>query len=275
MKNIITFLFGAFFLVSAFSSCEKDENKVFFEGGTAPVLSATSTSPMVLQIANKDNFAIRFDWTNPDYRFTTGISSQDVTYTLQFDTTGSNFTNPKKFEKAIFRDLEASFTVGELNAAILAMELAESIPHNMEIRIKSSLTNGSLPLYSNVLKIVVTPYLDVKYPVPANLYITGAATPGNWMGGGDPELPGQKFIKKSSSEFELASLAINPNVGFLFVPVYGDWGNKYGFTGAGLTNNVLGDDFQPGGNDFKSPAVAGNYRINVNFKTGKYSFTKL
>ena len=276
MKNILKLLFGPLFLVAFLPSCEKDENKIYYEGGTAPVLTASSTSAMVLNIANRNNFAIKFDWTNPDYRFTTGISSQDVTYTLQFDTTGANFTNPKKFEKAISKDLTVSFTVGELNAAILnIMELVENMAHNMEIRVKSSLANGSIPLYSNVITIVITPYLDVLYPVPANLYITGAATPGNWMGGGDPELPSQKFTKISSSEFELASLAINPDQGFLFVPVYGNWTNKYGFTGPGLTNNVNGDDFQPGGNDFKSPPIAGNYKINVSFKTGKYTMTKL
>ncbi len=275
MKNILKLLFGSLFLAGTFLSCEKDENKIFYEGGTAPALTASSTSAMVLIIANKNNFAIKFNWTNPDYKFTTGISSQDVTYTLQFDTTGASFTNPKKYEKTISEDLDVSFTVGELNTAILAMDLVENMAHNMEIRVKSSLANGSVPLYSNVVKIVITPYLDVVYPVPANLYITGAATPGNWMGGGDPELLSQKFTKISSSEFQITSLAINPDQGFLFVPVYGNWSNKYGYTGAGLANNVNGDDFMPNGNDFKSPALSGNYRIYVSFKTGKYTMTKL
>jgi hypothetical protein len=275
MKNIVKLIFGSFLLAGLFSSCQKDENKVYFEGGTAPVLTASSTSAMVLNIANKNNLAIKFDWTNPDYRFTTGLSSQDVNYILQFDTTGANFTSPKKYEKAISKELTTSLTVGDLNTALLAMDLVEGISHSIEMRVKSSLVNGSVPLYSNVITIVITPYLDVVYPVPANLYITGAATPGNWMGGGDPELVSQRFTKISSSEFELASLALNPGVGFLFVPVYGDWGNKYGFTGAGLGNNVNGDNFQPGGNDFLSPAIAGNYKIIVSFKTGKYSLTKL
>ena len=89
MKNILKLLFGALFLTGAFFSCKKDENKIFYEGGKAPVLTASSTSAMVLIIANKNNFALKFNWTNPDYQFTTGISSQDVTYTLQFDTTGA------------------------------------------------------------------------------------------------------------------------------------------------------------------------------------------
>lgn len=268
-------LLGFLFLGFIISSCEKDENKIFFEGGTAPVLTASTTADQVLLKVNENNPAIIFNWTNPDYKFTTGISSQDVTYTMQFDVAGANFGSAKKYEKAIARELTSIFTVRDLNAALLAMDLPENVVHNIEIRIKSSLVNNSVPLYSNVIAIKMTPYLDVVYPVPANLYITGAATPGNWMGGGDPELLSQKFTKISTSEFEIASLAINPDAGFLFVPVYGDWANKYGFTGAGLGNNVNGDSFQPGGNDFKSPPLAGNYKIVVSFKTGKYTITKL
>lgn len=274
MKNINKVLLGFLVVTTALLSCKKDENRVIFEGGTDPVLTASSTAPIVLNIANKNDLAIAFNWTNPDYNFNTGTSSQDVTYILQMDTAGANFSSPKKYEKAISKELNVSLTIGELNTAILGMDLKENLAHNIEIRIKSTLINNTVPLYSNVITIAITPYLDVVYPVPANLYITGAATPASWMGGGDPELLSQKFTKISSSEFELASLAINGAQGFLFVPVYGNWDNKYGFTGAGLTNNVNGDSFQPGGNDFKSPA-SGNYKINVSFKTGKYIFTRL
>jgi starch-binding outer membrane protein SusE/F len=275
MKNILKILFSSMFLAVTFFSCKKDEIKIFYEGGTAPVLKASSTSPMVLNVANRNNTALTLNWTNPGYRFTTGVSSQDVTYILQMDTTGSNFTNPKKYEKSISKELSISLTVAELNTALLSMDMVENMPHNMEIRIKSSLGNGSVPLLSNVLKIVITPYLDVVYPVPAKLFITGGATPAGWMGGGDPELASQQFTKISTSEFELASIALKANEGFLFVPVYGNWSNKYGFIGANLTNNVNGDEFKPEGGDLKSPALAGNYRINVSFKTGKYTLTKL
>jgi starch-binding outer membrane protein SusE/F len=275
MKNIFKFLFNSMFLAVAFFSCKKDEIKILYEGGTTPVLKASSTSPMVLNVANRSNTALTLNWTNPGYRFTTGVSSQDVTYILQIDTTGSNFTNPKKYEKSISKELSISLTVAELNTALLSMDLAENKAHNVEVRIKSSLGNGSVPLYSNTLKIVITPYLDVVYPVPAKLFITGGATPASWMGGGDPELPSQQFTKISTSEFELASINLKANEGFLFVPVYGNWSNKYGYIGANLANNVNGDDFKPEGGDLKSPAIAGNYKINVSFKTGKYSLTRL
>ena len=275
MKKIYSILAGTLLLAGTLVSCKKEENRITFEGGTNPVLTANSITPRVLAIANRDVLSLKLNWTNPDYRFTTGVSSQDVNYLLQIDLEGANFGGAKKYEKVIAKDLSASLTTGELNTALLSMDLPENVAHKLEVRVIATLINGTVPLPSNVLKMTVTPYLDVVYPVPANLYITGAATPGNWMGGGDPELASQKFTKISSSEFQINSLNMKASQGFLFVPVYGNWSNKYGFTGAGLGNNPNGDNFKPEGSDIISPAVAGNYRINVSFKTGKFTFTKL
>lgn len=270
MKKIIKQIFFFSLLVAVAASCKKDEIKSYFEGGTPPVLTASSTAALVLNIANKDNQALSFNWTNPNYQFTSGVSSQDVTYILQFDTTGANFTNPKIGEKSIPKDLSVAMTVKDLNTLLLGMGLLEGISHNMEIRIKANITNSNVPLYSNVLKIVITPYLDVVYPVPAKLYITGSATPASWMGGGDPENVSQRFTKVSSSKFEI-TIALSANNSFLFVPVYGDWNNKYGFTGSNNANNVTGDDFKPNGGDMKAPAATGTYKVTVDFKTGKYT----
>lgn len=270
MKNFIKLLFSTLLASAAFLSCKKDENKVYYQGGTNPVLTASTTAPMVLLIANKNNPAVTFNWTNPNYQFNTGVSSQDVFYTLQIDTTGSNFTNPAKNETAISKDLSISLTVGELNAKLLAMGLIENVPHNIEIRIKSALLNSSAVIYSNVIKILITPYLDVVYPVPAKLYITGSATPASWMAGGDPELVSQRFTKVSSSKFEI-NITLSANNSYLFVPVYGDWGAKYGYTGSNNNNNVNGDDFKPDGGDMKAPGVTKTYKVTVDFKTGKWT----
>ncbi len=270
MKKIIHFALSLIALAVIVSSCKKVENQVTFDGGTAPALSSNSTAPIVLLVANKDNPAFTFNWTNPNYKFNTGVSSQDVTYTLQVDTTGANFTNPRKGEIVISKELSKSLTVKEINTVLLAMNLLEDMPHNMEIRVKSTLANNSVPLYSNVIKIVMTPYLDVVWPVPAKLYLTGSASPASWMNNGDPENIAQRFTKVSNVKFEL-TIALSANNSYLFVPVYGDWNNKYGFTGNGNANSILGETFKPGGNDMKAPAVSGTYKIVVDFKTGKWS----
>jgi starch-binding outer membrane protein SusE/F len=271
MKKTFLKIFSLIMLAATVASCKKDEIKSYFEGGTPPVLSTTSpTTPMVLLIANANNTAFKFNWTNPNYQFASGPSSQDVTYTIQMDTTGANFTNPKIGEITVPKELTKTLTVKELNTVILGMGLLENIPHNMEIRLKSNITNSNVPLYSNIIKIVITPYLDVVYPVPAKLYLTGSASPASWMSGGDPENVAQRFTKVNSSKFEL-TITLSANNSMLFVPVYGDWNNKYGFTGGNNSNNVTGDSFKPDGGDIKSPGITKSYKITVDFKTGKYT----
>lgn len=274
MKKVLKQIFFLSLLVTLFVSCEKDENKNLFLGGTAPTFSASVTGPLVLTIANRNNPAITFNWTNPDYQFTTGLSSLDVTYTLEIDSTGSNFTNPQKGQTVYSKVLSTNLTVGELNSKLLAAGFLEDMPHEIEFRIKANLINNSAIIYSNVIKMTITPFLDVLYPVPANLYITGSATPASWQCGcGEPELLSQKFTKINAFTFKL-SVALSANNSYLLLPVYGSWSAKYGFTGGNNSNNVYADDFKPNGGDLKSPPVSGIYNITVNFKTGKFTVTQ-
>ena len=277
MKNKFITIFLSSLFAIALWSCEKEDNKIFFQGGTNPVLKASSTTAMVLSAANASNAAIKFEWTNPEYRFNTGISSQDVVYILEVDTTGANFTNPNKQQISVSKDLEKNFTVKELNAVLSKMNLQENIPHQMEFRVKSTIAGDIVPLYSNIIKITITPYLDVVVPIPASgkLFITGSATPASWMGGGDPELASQQFTQVNPSLYVINSIALTGGGSYLFVPVYGNWSNKYGFVGSGNSNNVNGDEFKAEGNDILAPAVSGNYKIEVNFKTGRFTVTKL
>ncbi len=279
MKNIFKLFFSSL-LLFIFSSCEKDENKIYFEGGTSPVLSSNLAATIPLSFANADKEAIKLSWTNPDYKFTTGVSSQDVNYLIEIDTTGANFTNPKKRTLATANSLNKTITQGELNDYLLnTLELKPSMSHNIELRVTSSLIGNSIPLPSNVLKFAVTPYSippKVAPPASGKLYITGGATPASWQCGcGEAELVSQKFMQMSPTLYVLPSINLKAGESFLFLPVYGSWSEKYGFTGSGNANNVDGDEFKAGGNDIKAPASTGNYKIEVNFQTGRYTLTKL
>lgn len=255
-------------------SCKKEETKIYLESNDPVTLTASSTAPLVLMQSNAGKTAVSFSWTNPNYRFTTGPSSQNVTYTLQVDTTGASFTNPNRQEVAISKDLGVTYTVKDLNILLGKMNLQENMPHQLEFRVKAAI-NGSAPVYSNVVKMTVTPYLDVAVALPASgkLYITGSATPGSWMGGGDPELASQRFTKVNSTQYEIV-LPLSAGNSFLFVPVYGDWSNKYGYDGSNNSNNVYGDNFKVNGGDMKAPPETATYKITVNFKTGKYTVVK-
>jgi starch-binding outer membrane protein SusE/F len=277
MKNILKYLVSALFVIIVFASCKKDEHKVYFEGGTAPTLSGTATGTIPLAFASKDQRAIKLSWTNPDYQFTTGISSHDVSYQIEIDTTGSNFTNKDRKIISLSSDLSIDITQNDFNDYLLnQLQLKPAMPHNMEIRLKSSLDNGSSPLYSNILRYTVTPYAippKVTPPASGKLYITGSATAGNWMSGGDPELVSQKFTQISSTLYEI-TVALIGGQSYTFVPVYGDWNNKYSIAVKNDPNEVNGGDFQVGGQDILAPAASGTYKITVDFQRGKFSVVK-
>jgi starch-binding outer membrane protein SusE/F len=269
MKSIkyIVFFLGALILLS----CEKDETRVTFLNSTPPVLAASSTADLVLNKAQENFSSLQFQWTNPTFEFSNGVNTQNVSYVLQIDEAGKNFGSAKQVGLGFTNSVSKSFSVKELNTALAGLELADFVPQNFEFRVKATLSNNSVPVFSNVVAIKVTTYLDVVYPVPTNLYITGAATPSSWMSGGDVEVVSQKFNKINPFTFVLNSIQINGDQQFLLVPVYGNWDNKYGFTGEEAKNNTSGDSFTPGGSNFKAPSATKAYKITVNFKTGKYS----
>lgn len=275
MKYISKILLLSSLMITALWSCKKDENQIFFAGGTAPVLksSVASATVMPLDVANKDATAFVLSWTNPNYSFTTGVSSQSVDYTIEIDTTGANFTSPSKKQITLSSDLSKTITVGDLNGYLLELGLKTDVSHNIEIRLKSSLA-GTGVLYSNVMKYVVTPYLVVKIALPASgkLFLVGNASPGGWNN--PVPVPSQEFTRVSTTVFEL-TIALTGGNSYLLLPVNGDWSDKYGGVGANNTNNPDKDDFKRGGGDLKAPAASGNYKISVDFVTGKYTLTKL
>ncbi|MBN8862816.1 MAG: SusE domain-containing protein [Sphingobacteriales bacterium] len=272
-------IFFSLLLALLFAACKKDENKVTFEGGTAPVLTASSNT-INLAFANADNQAVKLSWTNPEYRFNTGVSSQDVNYVVEIDLAGANFNSANKQSVAVSRDLTVAFTIAQFNDYLLnQLLLVPGQQRDVEVRVKASIgSTDAGTLYSNKLSYTVTPYAippKVTPPSSGKLFITGGATPASWMSGGDAELASQRFTQVSATLYELASIELTGDGSFLFVPVYGDWSHKYGGVGANNSNNVNGDDFKAEGGDLKAPAATGKYKVVVDFQRGKYTLTKL
>jgi hypothetical protein len=111
-------------------------------------------------------------------------------------------------------------------------------------------------------KFALTPYTGPQ--IPSNLFMVGSATPGGWNN--PVPVPSQQFTRLNSVQFELASLAINASSEYLFLPVNGDWSNKYAVADNSLpglaAKGYFGYNF---GSNFPGPTVAGNYKIEVNF----------
>ncbi|PGH37392.1 MAG: hypothetical protein CRN43_21455 [Candidatus Nephrothrix sp. EaCA] len=269
MKTLCNLLIAV--LLMPFSACQKEEDRVTLKGGTNPVLTVSSMADLTLNKNKAAHRALQFQWTNPNYEFSHGRSTQDVKYTLQIDTVDA-FSSSRKYETSFSNSLSAEYSVKDLNSMLGVLDLKDGVPHLFNFRIKASLgAANAAPLYSNALAIRIAPYTDALYPVPDKLYIVGGATPHGW--GNDSGLEkAQQFAKINAYTFVI-NIALTSD-GYLFVPVAGSWDAKYGFAGEKGKNNTAGDSFKPGGEDFQGPA-AGNYKITVNFKTGKFLLEKI
>lgn len=284
MKSIIRKLLIACAGVLLMASCKKVENKVVFKGGSAPVLSASlgtgATIPLVQ--STKEATAINFSWTNPNYEFNTGVNSQNVNYTLQIDKPGNNFSGSTLQEKSYSSSLNDALTQGNLNKMLLALGLPFDQEATFEVRIKSSLGDGSVPLYSNVLTFKATPFLDVLVPIPTTgeLYLVGGGPKLNgWQNGGAFAVQNQKFtqidITTYSITVELAGGNNQTDANqFLFIPKWGDWSHKYACKETAKQDPAGGEFVFDYGQNFPGPPEAGTYKIVVDFIKGKYTVTK-
>jgi len=275
--NIKTFglLLGMVFL---FSSCEKAENRVIYEGGTAPVLTASASAvALTPPPADESREALRLRWTNPNYMFTTGVSSHDVNYTLEIDVVGNNFNGKNKYTTSISKDLEKSFTILELNAILgNTMLLKFGQNYSLEARIISNLALNAVPLISNKITFTATPYAPppkVEPPTNGTLWATGNAFASGWSN----PLPApfdasQRFTRVSNTLYEL--VVDMPGGGnYKLIQEQGVWGTQYHMISGGTweSGTFRKRDAEPG---FIGAPSAGRYKITVDFQLGIFTVVK-
>ena len=261
MNNKFLKLFGLVLFLAVLAGCKKVENRVYFENGTAPVLTAEGADVIVLNKDNADKDVMSFAWTNPNYSFNTGISSQNVTYLLEFDTTGSNFTHPKLQQYSVINDLQTTLTQGQINTYLLELGLAHGVPHQVEMRLKSVLgTSFAVPLISNVITRTITPY-----SVEPDLWITGNYNADiNWT---DSPNENQKFAYDAVSKTLYITVNFEPGREYKFLAKHGQWQPQYG--GAPATGGTLTVNMESGGTDpapMITPSVAGSYKLTVDLE---------
>ncbi len=264
---------------AGFVSCKKVENKVYFEGGTVPQLTA-STAAVRLEDGEQANAALRLNWTNPDYKFTTGLSSQNVSYLIEVDTAGSNFTNNKRYKGSVSSDVSKLFTVDELNQILgnsLQLQVDPRRTYTLEARVTSSI-NNKFQQVSNKITFTARPFPPPsKVPTPSNnrLWIVGDATPAGW----DGLLPNQptsaqEFTRVSRTLYEL-TLALPGGGRYKLLPSANGWGQSY--RPVTLTGNPWdAGDFEQKDADpaFNGPPTSGTYKFSFNFQVGTFTVVK-
>ena len=134
-------------------------------------------------------------------------------------------------------------------------------------------SNTPAPATTGLYKIVVNfqtnTYTVTPVAVPTNLYIVGDATAGGWSN--PVPVPDQQFTKIDSYTFGIIT-NLTAGKSYLFLPVNGDWGSKYGGATDGVSapGTLLQDGAVPGSNT-PAPSASGLYSIVVNFATNTYT----
>jgi hypothetical protein len=283
MKFISKKIFWVAAIGITFAACKKDEARITTVGGTSPVLTSSVASGDTLPLvpADSSKTAVSFSWTNPNYSFSDGISSQNVTYYLEVDTLGANFNSSKKQQVAINSSLDTAFTTTQFNTLLgNGLQVSFGQPHNIQVRLVAFIApniNGdplALPLYSNLFNYTVTAYAPppkLTPPAEGTLYIVGSATPGGWDNPIDLVAPAsQQFTQISNTEYTI-TLPLTGGGEYKLIAVNGSWSEQWSVSAADTYPN--GGPFVSNGANNIAPPTSGTYTIDVNFQTGIFTVT--
>jgi hypothetical protein len=180
MKGSLTQLLGscAVLLVSL-ASCNKDEVRAVAQPGAAPTLTASATTITLTQ-PNSENDAVKYTWTPTTFGY-----QAIITYTLQFDKKGGDFSSPVSF--AAGSATTRTLTVGDLNSIYQSKGLVSATsaptPTAIDARVVASVSSDAPTVASSVLGITATPYSFCAQPAKAWSIIGDAGN--GWNPGND------------------------------------------------------------------------------------------
>lgn len=271
MKKIFNSTLLTLLAAFLFVSCKKLENQVVFEGGTAPVLSANSTDTLPLSLITKDQDAVTLSWTNPSYKFNTGVSSQDVNYAIEIRKTG---TTAFKTYKVVGKVNSVALNQGDLDKFLVnsiadgGLNLTPDSLVSLDVRVTSFLGTQSSTNATNLSSNILTFRKVRPYSQDPLLYITGEAVASGWTN--NPPAS-QKFTYNRATGKHSITIALTGGLYYKFLTVPGAWQPQWGVPNTTTVTTVLGQEFplavNPGGGTdpeaIKAPAASRSYTITV------------
>src|SRR6187401_2723440 len=208
----------------AFSSCKKDEVRTVLTVGTAPTLTATPTTLVLLQ-ANANNAAVKFTYTGASFGFDAA-----VTYVLQISKGGTSFASATTTEVGLSNTspLEKSFKVVEFNRELLKI-INYGTATAVEVRVKASVAAAATPSYSNVVNMTCTAYRDlITYTFPDAMIIAGNFQ--GWSPATAPQIVNKNnggYTNATNNKYEGYIVFNDPSPQFKMVRG-NDWVGDYG-----------------------------------------------
>jgi len=256
-KNIYKIFFIAVTLLGAYA-CKKDEVKTIAYTGKPGTLTA-SQSNLVLTSASANDTVQTFSWSPTDYGFKAA-----TTYTLQIAKGGTNFAVPKEVDMG--SATQQKYSGGDFNQMLLILGLAPGSAGQVEVRVKSSISDSIPAVYSNNLPLTVTPYLVIiNYP---SLWV-----PGDYQGW-DPATAPKISSKNANGIYEGYVNIPGGTLKFKFTSDP-DWNHtNYGWASSTITGDNVTGTFNTTGGDLFVPS-AGYYLLKANTNSNTWSATKI
>lgn len=260
MKSFLNRTFAVILLASVITSCEKDEEKVFATPGSNMTLTSDKTT-LVLEDINANNPGIKFDWTKANFGFPSG-----TVYTLQMCVTGTNWAVPSTSNNVDMGTLlTKSLKISEFNQELVKF-LPTFVASDIDVRIRASIGDAAAPIYSNTVKIKVTPYRQlIVYSFPKALNVAGNYQ--GWSPGSAPQLVDPNATATNGANYEGYINFSNPSPEFKLVRG-NDWpAGDHGMASPGVLT-------ASGGSNITLPS-AGIYLFRANRNTLTYNATRI
>jgi starch-binding outer membrane protein SusE/F len=241
-------------------SCKKEETRASVAGSPkAGTLTASTTTPTVAQ-ATAANDAVTFTFTPADFGF-----PAELNYTLQFDKKTGNFSSAS--EILVTKSGTKTVKQGELNTQAVAVGMVPGTMDTMLVRVKYDVKTTAVPaVYSNIVKIVFTPYFDiVVYDFPKALRIAGNYQ--GWDPGTAPSIVDKNASGTTGTNYEGYIYFNDPSPQFKMVK-----GNNWGAGDFGMASATT---LSNGGSNLTLSGGAGVYRLRANTSAMTWSNDKI
>jgi len=178
MKHFIKNIALSTIVFMLITSCDKKDTITYYNGGTNPVVMASSDS-VSCRTSDSVKSVLTLNWTDPKNG---GIDST-TRYILQIDSSGRNFS--QAYTDTLFGKLSKSFTAPQLDS-ILLFNLGLSIykTYNIDVRVISSYANNNDIQVSKTFTFKASTLFAPAAVIPPfndSLFIIGDATIGGWV----------------------------------------------------------------------------------------------
>ena len=271
MKTIFKNFLAVVSAALIFAACSKVDDLPYYNAGTAPTLSATTTT-LAANAADSSNTLVSFSWTNPGH----AADSASYKYVLQIDSAGRNFS--RAATKTLIGSRDVSFTAKQINEILLGFGFSFNVTYTIEARLISSYGNNNEQLISNSISMTAKPYKvppAVALPFADKLFIVGGATDFGWNNSNP--MPAVRQLTRLDETTWAGIYFLNGGSAYLLLPEAGNWGNKYS-----VQDNSIPGAANEGPFGYNLPQdIPGNvsqganwYKMVFDFQVGRYKLTK-